>query len=217
MRDAGNIHEIEQLGVDMIGLIFYPKSPRYVNMVSSHSGIIPDKAAKGMDNIAGGNGKVKLVGVFVDDLPQNIITRIYNYRLDFVQLHGEETPEMIQNLKRTVVPDIRKELKVIKAISIADKTDLEKCRQYEGIADLLLFDTKCSTAGGSGEKYDWTILSAYEGTTPFMLGGGIPPDAAARIKAFTHPMFYGIDLNSRFETEPGIKDATLIETFMKRL
>lgn len=134
-----------------------------------------------------------------------------------MQLHGEESPVMIQNLKATVVPDIRKELKVIKAISIANKDDLQKCQQYEGLVDMFLFDTKCASVGGSGKKFDWQMLQAYKGNTPFLLSGGISPDDAESIKEFHHPMFAGVDLNSKFEIEPGFKDVEKVKTFISEM
>lgn len=100
MRDADNIRDISVLGVDMIGLIFYPPSPRYVQQFSSGAGIIPDYAPD--------MGKTPLrVGVFVDDMPQNIVTRVYNYKLDYIQLHGNEPRETLENLRATIDPDIK--------------------------------------------------------------------------------------------------------------
>lgn len=223
MRDADNIRAVVDAGADMIGLIFYPKSPRCVTMIDSRSGLIPDHASSDFAKVAS-NDKVssikerpQLVGVFVDDLPQNIVTRIYNYDLDYVQLHGDESPVMIENLKATVVPDIRKELKVIKAISIENKEDLQKCQQYEGLVDMFLFDTKCASVGGSGKKFDWQMLQAYNGNTPFLLSGGIAPDDVESIKEFHHPMFAGIDINSKFEIEPGFKDVEKVKTFISEM
>ena len=115
MRDADNIRAVSALGVDMIGLIFWPQSPRYVRMINSRSGIIPDKAGEGV--VDDGLARPKLVGVFVDEMPQNIVTRVYNYTLDYVQLHGHESPTMIDNLRRTLDPDIRPGIKIIKAVS----------------------------------------------------------------------------------------------------
>lgn len=223
MRDADNIRAVVDAGADMIGLIFYPKSPRCVTMVDSRSGLIPDHVDSDFEKVASNgksssiNDRPQLVGVFVDDLPQNIVTRIYNYDLDYVQLHGDESPVMIENLKATVVPDIRKELKVIKAISIANKEDLQKCQQYEGLVDMFLFDTKCASVGGSGKKFDWQMLQAYNGNTPFLLSGGISPDDAESIKDFHHPMFAGVDLNSKFEIEPGVKDVEKVKTFISEM
>ncbi|MBQ8047231.1 MAG: phosphoribosylanthranilate isomerase [Prevotella sp.] len=223
MRDADNIRAVEALGVDMLGFIFYPDSPRYVPMISSKAGIIPDYSNLSSPSSLYHQGDKRMekrpakVGVFVDDMPQNIVTRVYNYDLDYVQLHGEESPVMIENLRRTLDPDIHPGIKIMKALSISSEEDLQKAQMYEGLVDMLLFDTKCMTKGGSGKQFDWSILDAYEGPMPFLLSGGIGPEDVERIKAFRHPYFAGIDLNSRFETEPGRKDIGLLDTFVRQL
>ena len=271
MRDAQNIREVAALGVNLIGLIFYPKSPRYVESISSDAGIIPDYSSLTPDPLPEGEGRnmldkqlkaeetkgetrnkqpvsaqlkstqskapfnkvttplslgeghggeaaiPKFVGVFVDDMPQNIVTAVYNYHLSYVQLHGDESPVMIDNLRRTLVPDIVPQIKIIKAISVSSAEDLKRCEQYEGHADLFLFDTKCKGYGGSGQKYDWSVLEAYTGQTPFLLSGGIGPDDIDRLRDFHHPQCVGIDLNSKFETAPGMKDINLLQNFLHQL
>lgn len=210
MRDADNIRDISALGVDMIGLIFYPPSPRYVQQFSSGAGIIPDYAPD--------MGKTPLrVGVFVDDMPQNIVTRVYNYRLDYIQLHGNEPRETLENLRATIDPDIKPKIKIIKAISVSSAEDIKKYKEYVGAADLFLFDTKCKTVGGSGELFDWQVLQAYDGDVPFLLSGGIGPDDAERIKNFHHPKCIGIDLNSKFEIEPALKDVEKLKQFLVKV
>ena len=210
MRDADNIRDISALGVDMIGLIFYPPSPRYVQQFSSGAGIIPDYAPD--------MGKTPLrVGVFVDDMPQNIVTRVYNYKLDYIQLHGNEPSETLENLRATIDPDIKPKIKIIKAISVSSAEDIKKYKEYVGAADLFLFDTKCKTVGGSGEQFDWQVLQAYDGDVPFLLSGGIGPDDAERIKNFHHPKCIGIDLNSKFEIEPALKDVEKLKQFLVKV
>lgn len=210
MRDADNIRDISALGVDMIGLIFYPPSPRYVQQFSSGAGIIPDYAPD--------MGKTPLrVGVFVDDMPQNIVTRVYNYKLDYIQLHGNEPRETLVNLRATIDPDIKPKIKIIKAISVSSAEDIKKYKEYVGAADLFLFDTKCKTVGGSGELFDWQVLQAYDGDVPFLLSGGIGPDDAERIQNFHHPKCIGIDLNSKFEIEPALKDVEKLKQFLVKI
>ena len=210
MRDADNIRDISALGVDMIGLIFYPPSPRYVQQFSSGAGIIPDYAPD--------MGKTPLrVGVFVDDMPQNIVTRVYNYKLDYIQLHGNEPRETLENLRATIDPDIKPKIKIIKAISVSSAEDIKKYKEYVGAADLFLFDTKCKTVGGSGELFDWQVLQAYDGDVPFLLSGGIGPDDAERIKNFHHPKCIGIDLNSKFEIEPALQDVEKLKQFLVKV
>ncbi len=210
MRDADNIRDISALGVDMIGLIFYPPSPRYVQQFSSGAGIIPDYAPD--------MGKTPLrVGVFVDDMPQNIVTRVYNYKLDYIQLHGNEPRDTLENLRATIDPDIKPKIKIIKAISVSSAEDIKKYKEYVGAADLFLFDTKCKTVGGSGEQFDWQVLQAYDGDVPFILSGGIGPDDAERVKNFHHPKCIGIDLNSKFEIEPALKDVEKLKQFLVKV
>ena len=215
MRDAQNIREVSQLGVDMIGMIFYPKSPRYVEMQSSHAGIIPDYVKEDI-NIKSAKSPAR-VGVFVDDMVQNIVTRVVNYHLDYVQLHGNEPREMCENLRLTLDPDIRPGIKIIKAISVSDASDIQKYKEYVGAVDLFLFDTKCKTVGGSGQQFDWQVLEQYDGEVPFLLSGGIGPENASRLHAFHHPKCIGIDLNSRFEIEPGVKDVEKLKGFLNEI
>lgn len=215
MRDAQNIREVSQLGVDMIGMVFYPKSPRYVEMQSSHAGIIPDYVKEDI-NIKSAKSPAR-VGVFVDDMVQNIVTRVVNYHLDYVQLHGNEPREMCENLRLTLDPDIRPGIKIIKAISVSDASDIQKYKEYVGAVDLFLFDTKCKTVGGSGQQFDWQVLEQYDGEIPFLLSGGIGPENASRLHAFHHPKYIGIDLNSRFEIEPGVKDVEKLKGFLNEM
>ena len=229
MRDADNIREVSQLDIDMIGFIFYPKSPRYVKMLSSKAGIIPDYSAERIQKLSATDNEGMVsenvsaqklpvrVGVFVDDMPQNIVTRVYNYDLDYVQLHGNEPRETIENLRATLEPDIKPGIKIIKAISVDSAEDIQKYKEYVGAVDLFLFDTKCKTVGGSGEQFDWQVLDAYDGDTPFLLSGGIGPDDVERVKAFHHPKCIGIDLNSKFEIEPGLKDVEKLKKFIEQV
>ena len=211
MREGENIRQVAELGVNWIGMIFWDKSPRNVTMIPTYAGIIPDR---GSDI---GSFKAKRVGVFVDEMPQNIITRVVNYKLDLVQLHGHETPTLIRNLRRTLDPDIRPGVQFIKAISVEGCNDIAAYKDYEDCVDYFLFDTKCPTVGGSGSQFDWSVLEAYDGDVPFLLSGGIGPDDAERVRNFHHPKCTGIDLNPRFETEPGLKDITKLKQFLEQL
>ena len=195
MRDAENIREVEALGIDLMGLIFWPKSKRYV---AERPQYLPTQ--------------VKKVGVFVDATLEDIHQHIQDYQLDIIQLHGHETPEFIAQLSI-----INFQFSIIKAFNIATAEDLAQTKPYEGIVDYFLFDTKAQLPGGSGEQFDWSVLSHYEGTTPFLLSGGIGPDDAERIKSFHHPRCIGIDLNSRFEIVPGLKDVNQLKDFISNL
>lgn len=223
MHDEDNMRAVASLDIDMMGFIFYPKSPRYVSQIMSRAGIIPDYSKERLRQLQGdaqqvaGTRQPKRVGVFVDDMPQTIVTRVFNYRLDFVQLNGDESPVMIENLKRTLIPDITPQIGIIKTLHIASAEDIEATRQFDGVVDYFLFDTPSEDKGGNGTPFDWTILDGYQGRTPFLLSGGIGPEDVKRIKAFQHPMFAGVDVNSEFETEPGIKDVGSLRGFVDAL
>ena len=191
MRDASNIQELEKLSINWMGMIFWPKSSRFVPEVPAY---LPRR--------------VKLVGVFVDASMEEIRQHVTDYQLDIIQLHGQESPAFAEALKP---------LPVIKAFNIADPEDLNQTKAYEGIVDYYLFDTKGNVVGGNGEKFDWAVLSSYQGETPFLLSGGIGPDDAEAVNSFHHPRCIGIDLNSRFEQAPTFKDITKLRKFIKQL
>ena len=194
MRDADNIRGVDGLPVDWIGFIFWPRSSRYV---SQKPAFLPTKA--------------KRVGVFVDADIEDVHQHIEDYALDIVQLHGHETPAYVSQLQG---------VKVIKAISVGSRDDIAAYKPYEGLVDYFLFDTKCKTVGGSGEHFDWTVLTDYVGETPYLLSGGIGPDDAARVRQFLavngSPVgkCIGIDLNSRFEISPALKDVNQLKRFL---
>ncbi|MFV0417769.1 MAG: phosphoribosylanthranilate isomerase [Dysgonomonas sp.] len=196
MKNPDNIKELGQLPIDYMGMIFYEKSPRFVDrLTESDLQILPKD--------------IKRVGVFVNAGADYIKAKIKEYNLDFIQLHGGESPEFCAELNK-IIP-------VVKAFSVSEIKDLEKTEAYEGTANLFLFDTKTPQYGGSGQKFDWNILNEYKGTRPFLLSGGISADDAESIKAIRHPQFYGIDLNSKFELEAGLKDIQLLQQFIKAL
>lgn len=216
MRDPENIHAVKELGIDFLGLIFWPKSSRYVKDITVRAGNIPDIPIElGMNN--GPERHPATVGVFVNEMPQTVVTHAYNYKLDYIQLHGEESPTYIDNLKRTLIPDIMPDIKVIKAISIREADDVKRWRQYKDHTDLILFDTKCDCVGGSGKQFDWSVLEGYDGDIPFLLSGGIGPEDAESVRRFSHPMCIGIDINSRFETAPAMKDISKLRTFINEI
>lgn len=213
MRDASNISKVIEAGADMIGMIFCPESPRCISDQNSMTGHMPDLAS--IDTQA--MSRVTRVGVFVNQMPQTVIHRVVAYHLDCIQLHGNESPTYIDNLRSTLVPDIVPDIRIIKALSIREADDVKRWRDYQGHADMLLFDTRCECRGGSGQQFDWDILSHYDGNIPFLLSGGIGPQDAERVKAFAHPRCIGIDVNSRFETAPAIKDAESLKVFIQQI
>ncbi len=195
MRDAENICEVEALGIDLMGFIFWPKSSRYV---SERPAYLPTKC--------------KRVGVFVDEDIETLKRIADDYALDFIQLHGHESADYCAQLKG---------LKLIKAISVSGQDDIATYKTYEGLVDYFLFDTKCPSVGGSGQQFDWSVLSAYDGNTPFLLSGGIGPDDAEVLTSHFSPLTskkcVGIDLNSRLEIAPGLKDINKLKDFLNAL
>jgi len=203
MRDADNIRAVEQLLAaqpnSMMGFIFWPSSKRYV---SERPAYLPTRC--------------KRVGVLVDEDIERVKRIATDYALDYIQLHGHESPDYLRALRSP--SSIRHHpSNIIKAFPIATAADLTQTATYEGLADLFLFDTKATSPGGSGQQFDWSVLATYTGNTPFLLSGGIGPDDAERIRAFQHPKCAGIDLNSRFELAPALKDIAALHRFLAQL
>lgn len=202
MRDPKNIRAVEALGIQWMGFIFWPGSKRYVSERPSY---LPTKC--------------KRVGVFVDADISEVVQKVEEYALDLIQLHGSESPDYISQLKNLLAAHrslsiAHRPLSIIKAFNIATPADLEQTHAYENIVDYFLFDTKGKSVGGNGEQFDWRVLDHYHGPTPYLLSGGIGPDDVHRVHAFSHPLLAGIDLNSRFETSPGVKDIESLHSFL---
>jgi phosphoribosylanthranilate isomerase len=149
-------------------------------------------------------------GVFVDENAFEILGLTKNLGFEFVQLHGKENPKTCLLLKD-------QGLKVIKAFNLSEKFQFEKLLEYETTVDYFLFDTKTELPGGSGKKFNWEILEKYQGTVPFFLSGGIGPGDAEKLKELEHPQLFGIDLNSGFEDEPGLKNIEKLENFIAKI
>lgn len=195
MRHTENRREVELLDVEMLGYIFYKPSKRYVGE-TTEPGLFE-------------SGKPK-VGVFVDENAFAILGLAKKYKLDFIQLHGKENPKTCAMLKK-------QGLKIIKAYSVNDAFKFEKTEAFEKVVDYFLFDTKTKVHGGSGEKFNWDILDKYNGHKPFFLSGGIGPDDVEDIKKIKHPKLTGVDLNSGFEDEPGLKSTEKLKTFIEEI
>jgi phosphoribosylanthranilate isomerase len=195
MRDPGNIREVATLKPDLMGFIFYPQSPRYI-------GENPEDAL--FREIPSGIGKT---GVFVNAEPEAVLLQSKKAGLQFVQLHGEESPAECRELALH-------ELQVIKAFRVDASFRFELLPQYAPFCRFFLFDTATSAYGGSGKQFDWNLLNRYEGPVPFFLSGGISPEDAEKLAEFSHPFLTGVDVNSRFETSPGIKNIALLKKFI---
>lgn len=192
MRDSENIRAIEQTKADLMGFIFHPKSPRFVAS-------LPEYMPK----------KQKRVGVFVNASLEQILAKAQKFSLEYIQLHGDEPPAFCSELKN-------RGLKVIRALRIANTDDIIRAESYN-MADLMIFDTKTELYGGSGKKFNWQLLEDYKGCVPFLLSGGIRSDTFEEIKAFFHPQFAGIDLNSGFEISPALKDVGKLNNFIEKI
>ena len=213
MRDARNIHEVSQLGIDWIGLDFIPNSERYVSQIASCAGIIPDYSSLSdlsSDKLSQQKKGPVLCGVFADDMPQNIVTRVVNFNLDVVQLNGDESSVMIDNLRRTLDPDIHAGIKMMKRLVITKREDIENYKEYAEGVDYFLFDVQDNLK-------DWGILEAYDGKVPFLVSGNIGAEDIENIKTLSHPLFYGISVNEKFESAPAVKDIALLKDFLEKI
>ena len=199
MKDGENIRQVSGLSVDYIGLHFCADSPRHVTMLSTHAGIIPDR---GRSMSAEARSSIQKVGVFTNEMPQNIITRAVTFGLDIIQLNGEETPTLIRNLRATLVSDICPDIQFWKKA----KPQKESYGKYEHAVEAFIFDMK-----------DIDFLSEYEGTKPFFLCGTFTEKDAESIRNIRHPQLAGIDLSTSFESQPGIKDIERLKTFLDLL
>lgn len=191
LKEYENIKKVAAYGPDFLGFIFYPKSPRYVGP-DFHLPEIPVK--------------IKKVGVFVNEPIDAVEQMVRNYSLDYAQLHGEETDEEIQELRR-------RGLQIIKAVSVDSPEDFKDLEKLE--VNFFIFDTKVKgERGGTGKKFDWNIIP--EGfSKPFLLAGGLSIEDLNT--EFAHPKWLGWDFNSKLEIEPGLKDLTKVEALSKEI
>ena len=211
MKYQDNIDAVAALQPDYLGFIFYDKSARNMDLE------IPDVP-----------NNIKKTGVFVNATLETVIEKIKTFNLQAVQLHGNESPEYYDALRHTELVSVsqKKNLKqvqveIIKVFSIKDNFDFSVLEPYEGIVDYFLFDTKGKLPGGNGYTFNWDVLMDYPSTTPYFLSGGIGINEIENIKAFKESSAskycYAIDVNSRFEIEPGLKNIEELEEFKQEL
>jgi phosphoribosylanthranilate isomerase len=194
MREPENIRTVAALLPDYLGFIFYPDSKRCAgDMPTGIRAEIP--------------AFVKKVGVFVDEKEDRLMKTCSDYGIGTVQLHGDESPEYCEKLSESG-------LKIIKVMRIGTTFDTADLLPYRDACSYFLFDTQTEAYGGSGEQFRWALLKAYTLEIPFFLSGGVDPGDVDRIKHIAHPMLFGVDINSRFETAPGIKDAEAVDNFI---
>jgi phosphoribosylanthranilate isomerase len=198
MRQASNIEALVKLCPDFIGLIFYPKSKRFVGpQISPDIDLLIPRS-------------LSRVGVFVNESFDDLIEKIKLNNLDIVQLHGDESVDYCTSLKSLGVS-------CIKAFGISSDFDFDSIVSYEKVCDYFLFDTSSELRGGTGVKFEWKKLNEYRGTNDFFLSGGINPGDVEALKTLNHPRLFAVDVNSGFEVEPGIKDIKKLESFILQL
>jgi len=197
MKYPDNILEVGALLPDYMGFIFWEKSARYFN------GQIPELIKT-----------IKKVGVFVNESVENIIEKIDKHDLQAVQLHGKESVEFCQDLKSKIDTKIE----IIKVFSADENFDFEIIKPFESVCDYFLFDTKGKLPGGNGTTFDWTILKKYNSDKPFFLSGGIGINELKAIEEISKSNLpiYGVDVNSKFEIEPGLKNKNLFSNFKRK-
>lgn len=191
INSYSDVESLIHLNVDMVGFIFYQRSPRNCSLTSDQ-----------IENISFGN--TKKVGVFVNEDFEQVINTVHAFKLDFVQLHGNESSDYCDQLQE-------RGIKVIKAFAIHDQFQFNSIEPYH--VDLFVFDTKGENAGGNGITFNWDVLRNYKGDTPFLLSGGIGQKHASIDISSVHRQCIGLDVNSKFEISPGKKNIELIKNF----
>src|SRR5258705_13120395 len=200
ITEMKQLQQLDGLDIDFAGLIFYKDSPRYIG----------EKLSK--KEVKKADFDLKKVGVFVNPELIEVLDAIDEYGIDVVQLHGDESPEMCE--------DLGSEVEVIKAFRLTNDVNIDKLvAPYDAVCDYYLFDSGGlkESFGGTGQQFDWTILTKAKIEKPFFLSGGIGVEDAAKVKALTHPDFFGVDINSRFEKSPGVKDMGMVLQFRQAM
>lgn len=197
INDPEFLHNSATLSFDLAGFVFYSESERDLS-----EEIMPgDLDMLPVD--------VDRVGVFVNEPLHLVIDIATQFALDFIQLHGDEPQVYAEKLAQDFL--------VIKAFRVSEDFDFSTTKRFEDSCEYFLFDTRAEKVGGTGLKFNWDLLEKYKGDVPFLLSGGIGPEDVDKIKQFSHPKFAGIDINSKFEIKPGIKNLPEISKFLKQL
>jgi phosphoribosylanthranilate isomerase len=199
MVQESNITDLIQLDINYIGFIFYPKS---VRQITHNLELI------GLDLLP---SNLKKIGVFVNQSLELICEKNEVFHFDLIQLHGDESVEFCQQLKAKIP------VQVIKAFQIDQDFDFNSPVPFVKFVDYFLFDTASENYGGTGQSFDWKLLEKYDLEKPFFLSGGINDGNLEKIKTFNHTQFHAIDINSKFEIAPGLKDITRIKNFITKL
>ncbi len=199
MRDPRNIEALTRLAPDYMGFIFYRQSKRFVADLDAAVVLsLPPS--------------IKTTGVFVNESTEEVVRIALAYHLKAIQLHGSESPVDCKLIK-SELPNIE----LIKAFGINEDFNFEILREYQDMVDYFLFDTQTAGHGGSGKTFNWDVLKQYTLTVPYFLSGGIGPEHTEQLKALLDPRLYAVDVNSRFEISPALKDIDQITTFKNQL
>ena len=199
MRERANIEELIALRPSFIGFIFYEKSPRYVGEV------LDEEFVKSIPR------GINKVGVFVNASPDYILSVVRQYDLQYVQLHGSELPDFCRSIRQ-------KGVNIIKAFLVDDHFNFAMLNNYKPYCDFFLFDTPGKHPGGNGASFNWQLLKRYDNEKPFFLSGGVSLDNIDEIMELSKSQrIYGVDINSKFETEPGVKDISQVKAFIQKL
>ena len=198
MKYPDNILEVGALLPDYMGFIFWEKSARYFD------GVIPDLPKS-----------IKKTGVFVNATQEEILKKVVKHDLQAIQLHGQESVEFCLNLKS----ELDSKIEIIKVFSVDDHFNFEILKPFESVCNYFLFDTKGKLPGGNGTTFDWKVLEKYPSSKPFFLSGGIGLEEIDLTKEIltTNLPIHALDLNSKFESEPGLKDKTILKKFQLNL
>lgn len=200
MKHPENVKALAELDIDYMGFIFYEKSPRFAETPVEIS-----------DNI-------QKVGVFVNENIDAILEKVKSYGLKVIQLHGHETTKFCEELHQALVTAGHDEVSLWKVFSIKSSLDFEGIEAYSFYVDGYLMDTKGQYRGGNGQKFDWQLLEQQNFSKPVMLSGGIEPEDAKQVsQLYKAGLIEGVDINSGFEEEPGLKNITLVHKFLQNL
>lgn len=198
LREAANLEQIAALKPDFVGFIFYDQSPRFVGDV------LDEAIVKALPR------SIRKVGVFVNASPDFILRSVKKYDLQYVQLHGNETPEYCRSLQN-------RGINIIKAFRVDDSFNFSMLNNYKAFADFFLFDAKGDQPGGNGIAFDWGVMTKYDNAKPFFISGGIGLENLHQLDQLKGMKLYGVDVNSQVETAPGVKNVDKVKELIDRL
>lgn len=198
LRDAANLMQVAELAPDFVGFIFYDQSPRFVGDT------LDEEVVKALPK------SIRKVGVFVNASPDYVLRTAKKYELQYVQLHGNETPDYCRTIQN-------RGINVIKAFRVDGSFNFSMLNNYKAVSDLFLFDAKGDQPGGNGVAFDWNVLKNYDNDKPFFISGGIGLDNLDQLEQLKGMKLYGVDVNSLVETSPGVKDVAKVKELIARL